>query len=540
MRVEVTVPSSLSTAYQKPALRAASVPRVPHLGVDLEVQNLVDLCLNNLDAFSVVLFSADRAGQPLRMRAFRSLSGHIDPETLIYPGQGLLGWAYKNARPVNVDQVSFESDRLLFYTRDENIKSFMAVPLPSIYGVLAVDSKQRYFFTDKSAKLLMQFGDSITRVWRRVFKPPVVKRTSGEGRTTVTDMSRDLSRNPAKPGLHNGAAPLPQGGGAPENDVLALWQGLEFCLSRSDHEGGGLTAALELIRQYAGLSWAFLTVVKTGDRKNYHLVAAVGNTPESLSRRYPLASGLAGWLHTKLKPLAIDRLKADSRNSFIFHKTEPLRGFRSFYGWPVMYNGQPRGSLILAGGDRESLDPDKMEMLECVADRLAAQFHLDRLIRKVMEMDDLDPQTGLSHRSHFIDSLHHLMEVADLKGEGVDLFVLATSGLGAFAAENGQEAAADLLRSIARRLKEGLLPNWRLGHVSYGVFTLAAPTADAAEAKTLIAKFKKSLENWPLTGSAGRAGLGLYPALASYPRDGSTPERLLETALIALAEADEE
>lgn len=501
------MPLSIAAQYQVPSYRS---------GPDLELQDLIDLCLNNLDGFSAVLFVADRAGQPLRMRAFHSLSGHIDPDAVIYPGQGLLGWAYKTQRPVNVDQVSFESDRLLFYTCDENIKSFMAVPLPSIHGVLAVDSKQRYFFTDKSTKLLMQFGSSISRVWRRIFKPPVVKKTSGEGKSTATETE------------------------LPENEVCALWQGLEYCLSRSDHEGGGLKVALDLIRQYAGISWAFLTVVKANDKKNYYVVAASDNVPETLPSRCPMSSGLAGWIHTKLKPLAIDRLKTDSRNSFIFQKNEPIKGFRSFYGWPVLYNDQPRGALILAGYEREILDPAKMEALECVVDRLAAQFHMDRLIHKVMEMDEVDSQTGLSHRGHFLDGLNHMMEVADLKGEGVDLFVLATSGLGSFSAENGQDVAGDLLKSIARQLKDGLRSTWRLGHVSYGIFTLAAPSADAAEAKALIAKFKKNLENWPLTGSAGRADLGLFPALASYPRDGSTPEQLLEIALTALAEADEE
>lgn len=494
----------------------APKPLVYSLRPDPELQALIDLGLNTLDGFSFVLFVAEREAQPLKIRSFRSLSSNIDPEVMIQPGQGLVGWVYKNNKAVCVDQVGFESDRLLFYTVDENIKSFMAVPLPSIHGVLAVDSKQRYFFTDKSTKLLMQFGESISRVWRRVFKPPVVKKTSGKEKNTVAETE------------------------SPDNEICALWQGLEFCLSRSDHEGGGLATALDLIRRYTGMSWAFLTVIKANDKKNYYVVATSDNLPEDLANRYPLSSGLAGWIHTKLKPLAIDRLKADSRNSFIFKKNEPIKGFRSFYGWPILYNDQPRGALILAGHDGEILDQGKAEVLECVVDRLAAQFHLDRLIHKVMEMDEVDSQTGLSHRAHFLDSLNHMMEVADLKGEGVDLFVLATSGLGSFAADNSQEAASDLLRSIARQLKDGLRSTWRLGHVSYGVFALAAPSSDAAEAKALIGNFKRSLENWPLTGSTGRADLGLFPALASYPRDGSTPEQLLETALTALAEADDE
>ena len=361
---------------------------------------------------------------------------------------------------------------------------------------------------------MSQFGQSIKKAWRRLFGKPGEHKTAGAGQGPQPEESR-------------------------ESELCALWQGIEFCLSHSDQDDGGLDAALELVRRFSGLTWAFLTVVKAADKKYYHLIAASKNVPHDLPTKFPMTSGLAGWLHTKQRVLTIDRLKADSRNSFIFQKGEPISGLRSYYGWPIMYKGQPRGALILAGREEEVLCPAHHEIMDCVASRLAAQLHLDRLIFRVMEMDDIDSQTRLSHRGHFLEGLTHMMEVADLKSEGVDLFVLATSGLGAFASEHGQEAATELLRSIASQLKEGLRPTWRLGHVSYGVFTLASPTADAAEAKSLIAKFKKSLEDWPLAERSGRADLGLFPALASYPRDGNTPEQLLELALTALAETDD-
>jgi GGDEF domain-containing protein len=282
-----------------------------------------------------------------------------------------------------------------------------------------------------------------------------------------------------------------------------------------------------------------MTVLKSSDKKHYYLAAASPNAPDGLPGRYLLTSGLAGWLQTKLKPLTIDRLRTDSQNSYIFQKNEPLHGFRSFYGWPILYNDQPRGAMILAGTEGEVLDQGLLEALDCVADRLAAQLHMDRLIAKVLDMDQMDAQTALPYRGPFMDGLRQMMHVADIKGEGVDLYVLATSGLGALAVSHGQETAADILKTIAGRLKEGLRPSWGLGHASYGVFTLATPSADSAEAKSFILQFKKSLENWPLPGAAGRADLGLFLALAAYPRDGAGPEELLEAALTALADGEE-
>ncbi|KXS56334.1 MAG: hypothetical protein AMR96_03155 [Candidatus Adiutrix intracellularis] len=365
----------------------------------------------------------------------------------------------------------------------------------------------------------MQFGQIIARVLQRLVGGVSPRKISGVA-------GGDASANSADP--------LASLGGK----ICTLCKRFEFCLSRSDHEGGGLTSALELIRNFTGLTWVFLTVLKGHDKKHYYLAATSNNVPKTIPTKYLLSSGLAGWVHTKLKPLTIDRFKTNSQKSFIFQKNEPLNSFRSFYGWPVLYNDQPRGALILAGVDGETLNPIFTEALECIVDRLAARLHMDRLILKVMELDQVDSQTSLPHRGQFLESLHHMMEVADIKGEGVDLYVLATSGLGEFATRQGQEAAGSLLKSIAAQLKEDLRSTWRLGHISYGVFTLAAPTADAAEAKAFIIRFKKNLENWPLIGTSGRAELGLFPAMATYPCDGLSPEQLLEIALTALADDD--
>jgi GGDEF domain-containing protein len=316
---------------------------------------------------------------------------------------------------------------------------------------------------------------------------------------------------------------------------------MEDILARPDHEDGGLSPALEAVRQAAGgLSWAFLTLLFPDDRRNYHIVAASGDVPDSLPAKAPMNSGLAGWVHSNLKHLGLPLLKAESRSSYIFTKEEPIRGVKSFYGWPVIYNGNLRGVLILAGREGETLTPEQAEIAECAAARFAAQMHLDHLIARFADMGGVDSQTNLSHRGYFVEDLNRMMGVADLKGEEMNLFVLATSGLGSFSCEHGQAAAAELLRSIAKELKDGLRETWALGHVSYGVFTLAIPSSDLAEAKKLIKKFQAQLGDWPLSRHSGRASLGLFLAMASYPRDAAGPEELLEAALTALADGDDD
>jgi len=145
---------------------------------DKEIQGLIDLISNTADAFTTALFLAPKPDEPLRLWAYQSLSQKIKKDVSIGPGEGLVGWAYKNMKPVNVSQFDQDTRRLLFYQTDESIKSFMAVPLPEVNGILTVDSKQQYVFTEKSLKILNQFGDILklslgrSQPGRRGFIPP--------------------------------------------------------------------------------------------------------------------------------------------------------------------------------------------------------------------------------------------------------------------------------------------------------------------------------------------------------------------------------
>ena len=54
-------------------------------------------------------------------------------------------------------QFDRDTRNLKLYLRDEGIKSFMAVPVGDA-GVLCVDSKRNYVFTEKNQKILQDFA----------------------------------------------------------------------------------------------------------------------------------------------------------------------------------------------------------------------------------------------------------------------------------------------------------------------------------------------------------------------------------------------
>lgn len=126
---------------------------------------LVTLC-SVLDAYSTVLFLAEpgpKGGEVFRLAGKFSLGDYIDPGAVIEPGKGLVGWIAKNSAPLLVPNFDQRKNHIGYYKENEEIriKAFMGCALPGGKGVLCVDSKRQYSFSDKDQKLLHLFAQLI-------------------------------------------------------------------------------------------------------------------------------------------------------------------------------------------------------------------------------------------------------------------------------------------------------------------------------------------------------------------------------------------
>ncbi|MDR0620383.1 MAG: diguanylate cyclase, partial [Deltaproteobacteria bacterium] len=255
--------------------------------------------------------------------------------------------------------------------------------------------------------------------------------------------------------------------------------------------------------------------------------------PASLEPRQPIASGLAGYVHSSSQPLAITSIKNVEQLSFVFHPGDPLKKAVTFYGWPLVYNQAVRGSLLLAGKSGQLLSDEAIHFLDFAALRLSSHYQQFKLLNRVVELNQLDAQTGLPHRTFFIQRLEKLIETH--KNEGVSLSLLNVSGFGRYAMGFGQAEATKLLKELAKELLENSAPEWELGHLSYGLFALAAPTADKFNLDNVAANFQRVLSEWSIPTRTGRVNFAYHRAEANYPNDGSKPETLVEVALSNLA-----
>ncbi len=275
-----------------------------------DLDDLIKLVSNVTDAFTAALFLSENKGDPLVLTAYHSLSKNVVPGASIGPGEGLIGWVAKHNKPVHATQFDRDTRSLMYYQTDESIKSFMAVPVDGGRGVLAVDSKHTFVFTDKAQKIL---GDLAVVVGHTLRFHQVLARERRYA--ALVDFAYEI-----------------------ENLTLRFRDKLPFLR-------GVLAAGL----RFTGTENAFFCVLNKAQMK-YSIEAIEGPAGKHLiPRTYALTQGLMGWLMREKKPLVLPRIKASGQRSFVFTSKDPFGRFKCFIGVPVADFGRLVGAMGFAG-----------------------------------------------------------------------------------------------------------------------------------------------------------------------------------------------
>jgi GAF domain-containing protein len=123
-----------------------------------------------LDAYSAVLFlraEEEKGGEgALSMASAFSLGNKLDPRARIQEGKGLVGWIFRTRDPLLVSNFDQRQSHLGYYedNEEQTIKAFMGCALAGGSGVVCVDSKRQYSFSEKDQKILHLFSGLLSQV----------------------------------------------------------------------------------------------------------------------------------------------------------------------------------------------------------------------------------------------------------------------------------------------------------------------------------------------------------------------------------------
>jgi signal transduction protein with GAF and PtsI domain len=136
---------------------------------------------------------------------------------------------------------------------------------------------------------------------------------------------------------------------------------------------------LDAGRRYTGLSMGFLCLLHPG-RKQFTVEAVEGPSLSTLrGRSFPVSQGLVGWVLREMRPLTQPRMTPLQGKSYIISPDEPMRGYNTFVGAPLLAWRSLTGVWAFAGRTERHIDEEEERALQLAGHRLAATIDHYRL-----------------------------------------------------------------------------------------------------------------------------------------------------------------
>lgn len=455
-----------------------------------ELQNFIKLVSNVTEAYTAALFLVDeKQCDSLRLQAWQSLSNNIAANVEIPVGNGgLVGWVAKEERPTNASKFPSNTTTLQFYTRDEEIKSFAASPIfdgTRLIGVLSIDSKKNYVFTDKVMKLLNDFaitaGGIIVHGRRRI-------KLSAEA--TAMDALNEIIDKITVCGK-----------------ISELAQTLR------------LSTPNLIPHDYLAIA------LRSYDNDKFHMVQT-NDSPHG-SGHLPLTHFRMGWVIQQARTIYIPDLKEA-------HVYPGCGGkWRSFIGAPLMVHDQVTGAIGLMSRKPKAfrqVDKKSLTILTAACSSAFTSLYLHNKSKYALVMDHL---TRVCNHRHVIES--H----GSLKKDGA-VAITDVLGFSRVNQEIGLEGGDTLLYEIAQRLKAAIGETGVVARYYGDRFIILLDGLKKEDCLKTIRSAVDSIQNEPFLCKGVQIICNTVAGVAFCPSDGRQTEELIAKANLAAEHAKQE
>jgi len=456
---------------------------------NLEIHSLVRLAGNVTDAFTAALFLVDaqKPGQ-LVLSAFQSLSNNVIKAAAIPIGHGLVGWVAKHERPTIAKNFRHDTTTLQFYSKDEDIKSFAATPIfdqGRLIGVLSVDSKKQYVFTDKQAKILAELGETFARVI-----------STGKKCIHLDKQAADM-------------------------DVLSeIAEMASRCESVSE-----LTKMARLHSQSLIAHDHMVLAVRSSSDNEFHLLMVSDQGGGILEDKpLPLTHYRLGWVIHQARAIYIPSLDAPVIPG-------DKKKWGSFIGAPMLTNNVVGGAIGLLSRRKEAYRQSDLKSLNILAAIFASAFHSVCLRKKSVNIKPLlDPVTGTIIYRELLKKFDGMerngaMAVIDLKN-----FTLVNE-------EFGLDGGDVVLIELARRIQNTIGDKGELSRFYGDRFIVVLPGLTRRQAVSMLKDVADSIDSAPFHYMGVDAHITPVIGAAICPENGHRAEKLLFKAQRAVDSA---
>ncbi len=451
------------------------------------MKRLEDICqiiFNFYEAYTVAVYK--REGDFLRCMSFLTLSKNFSGSRLLPIDETLPGWVVKHREPLIIPNFDKETETLGYYERDEDIKSFMGYPVEG-NGVICIDSKKKYSFTDKEKKNLKSFV-------------PLILQEIGQD-DKGSDFEERLNELNTK------------------HFIFSIFKDL---LS-------GRVTIQEVLNETLRISGADMCFIGMEDKGKLKIKDAVGlKATECLARTCPIGESIASSVIESGSELLLPFNTGYLKEKPLIYLGETFQA-RQFFGFPLFIDDVVFGVAGFASLGDHPLSEESIRTLRDISVMLSLYYSALWSKEYLERLKGLDPLTGALQFHYFLRIGEDLIK----KKTKFGLIMVKLLKLNVFNREKGLDFTDDFIRRAYHLIKHTSGEASFVARKGGGRFYVILPRRDPQAVKNLVRMieytlFKGIYENYDGKTKFSKKEDGVYSRVAFFPEDGVELCTLLE------------
>ena len=401
------------------------------------IDSLSQLIFNIYEAFTVAFFIKEH--DYLKCLSSVSFAASFDKARPVTINNSLPGWVAKHNEPLIIPNFDKDVETLGYYGSDEGIKSFMGYPMEG-KGVIIVDSKKKWVFTDKEKKILGSFASLIDEEIEK-----------GRKTQDFENIIEELSV---------------------EKKIISLFRDLNL-----SH-----ISIKELFIELLSLSGADLCF--TGIEKNGKLFLKdiLGIDDDSyLMKVCPSGSSIASTVMEGERELLLPYNSGFLKEKALFFPGESIKA-KQFFGFPLLSDDVSIGVIGFASLSDKPLQEKSIEPLRNISSLLSLYYSSIWMRENLEKLKDFEPVTGSIQFTTFLGLMERLIK----KDEKFSLLSVKLSHLNAYNRNMGYEFTNGLLQKVFQVIRHCVGSNSFISRKGGGHFYILLKGREAIDARNIV------------------------------------------------------
>lgn len=457
---------------------------------------LVELTSNVANAFTAALFLAHPKDRKLVMSDYHSLSHAIHPRTVLAFGEGPIGQVAATGEAVLQENFTGGSAQLKMYSRPEELKGFMALPVKTdrLWGVLALDTKESYSFSLRMQKIIAGFADLIAA------------QLAGEAELGPEDDEN-----------------------LPSRELIRYTQSIADSLHPAAM-AEQLTRIPRRILHYDAMAVVWMDEEQDRGRVVHH----VGWEQDLAHWEVIPGKGLAGSTLKNGMPILIPQVN-DNR-TVLFKEGETLEGFQSLLSSPILFKGHTLAVLICASRKKNDYSGVHLDRLNMLGTFAAPALFYAREKRQWDYDKNLDQVTGVPNHRCLV-AYRENIEKEVLKGHKTIFFLsIHLKNLLGLYEKQGVVMGDQLQKQVVSMLSKVVPSPKFLFKYSDSSFLVILLKMQRQDVDVLEMKLRHVFDKTPFFVEGRSLSIEAEMGLAAFPEDG---QNLCELAGLSWARSSQ-